>query len=122
MEYTLVDTQGSTLDVFEDLPTARKAIGALLQEDPASADELIVVGYAQDKRLGPPITAQDFIAPGRDYLALVIASYSGDWAPEINLTFSPTIDISVNREIRWEGEEIEPEAEKLAQRSRLALC
>jgi hypothetical protein len=122
MEYTLIDMQGSTLDVFEDLPTARRAIDALLKEDSASAHEFIVLTYAQGERVGAPIAARDFVASGKDYLAQVIASYLEDWTPEIYLTFSPAINASADLEIRWEAEEREPEAEMLVQRPRLALC
>jgi hypothetical protein len=122
MEYTLIDMDGSTLDVFEDLPAARSAVSFLLKEEPTAADELVVLAYAHNERVGPPILVRDLVGSNKAYLAHVIASYLGDWTPEINLGVSSPIDTSANLEIQWEAEEAEPDAEMLVQRPRLALC
>lgn len=121
MEYMLVDSFGSTLDVFENLQDARVAIVASLQEDPEEADQLLVLAYANGERVGSPIAALNFVARSKSYFAQVIAAQLSDWTPEINLTLS---DLSVGDavEIELESEETEPDPELLLQEQRFAVC
>jgi hypothetical protein len=122
MEYVLVDTYGATLDVFEDLPSARDAVGVLISEDPAAGDELAVLPYWEGQRVGHPIGAQDFILPKQVSFARIVAFHLRDWNPKVVLTPSNSISFASDIEIEWEAEESELDLELLSPGHKLAVC
>ncbi|HWC49999.1 MAG TPA: hypothetical protein VG448_14050 [Solirubrobacterales bacterium] len=122
MEYVLVDLYGSTLDLFEDFPTAREAVVSTLRDDPDAADELLVMAYADGRQIGPAIAASQFVAPTKSYFAQLIAGYLINWAPQIELGLPRRVDPEASIEIEWETEEPDPDAETLLQSRSPVLC
>jgi hypothetical protein len=74
MRFALVDMDGTTVDRFDDEAFAREEIRTLLERDPEASDELMVLEYRGDERVGPPLAPADFLAreePGRVGLVFV---------------------------------------------------
>lgn len=66
--FVIIDMEGSTLDTFDDAPSATVFLDELLGTTPAAADEVGVIEYRDGHRLGPPMFAADFIARSRTAL------------------------------------------------------
>jgi hypothetical protein len=74
MCFAIIDTEGSTLDTFDNALAVTTFLGELLEEEPAAADEVGVIEYRDGRRLGAPVLAADFIAQSKvAHLQAVIA-------------------------------------------------
>lgn len=65
MRFALVDLEGSTVDSFDTVATARDAIKFMLVSDSASASELTILEYRDGERYGSPRSLWEFLNADR---------------------------------------------------------
>lgn len=105
MSYIVIDMDGATLDEFDETSAVKAFIKALRRNSANGADDLAVIEYADGRRLGSPLFAQDWVARhdseifratlarsvGTVYVGIATTEEStGAGAPTIDLSITST--------------------------------
>jgi hypothetical protein len=86
----VIDREGATLDTFDQAEAAREAVRALIREDADAADGFAVLRYVGGRRIGPPISARNFLRPTGSHGDQIVRWQTAPATPEIHVAYSVT--------------------------------